>query len=104
MTVVNLKNVVRKKMYVNVSSTTVCPHYLAVTCIYVIYKCLSWAVISARSGQAKPKKPSQAIDGKLLRVLTHVTVEITQSALRREQGWTHSLRYCKHLATQECME
>jgi hypothetical protein len=30
--------------------------------------------------------------------------EKTQSALRREQGWTHSLRCCQHLATHVCIE
>jgi hypothetical protein len=38
-TVMNLKSVVRKKMFVYVSPVTVCSHYLDVMCIYVIYKC-----------------------------------------------------------------
>ncbi len=33
------------------------------------------------------KQPSQATDGKLLGILTHMVSENTQSALRKEQGW-----------------
>jgi hypothetical protein len=49
-------------------------------------------------------KPSQAIDGKLLNVLSHVVSEKTHSALRKEQGWIHSLQCCQHWATQVCMK
>jgi hypothetical protein len=65
-------------------------------CIYVIYKCLSWG----SDQQQDLGKPSQAINGKLLSVLSHVVGETTQSALRREQGWTHLLQCCQCLATQ----
>jgi hypothetical protein len=44
----NLKNVMRKKIYVYVSPVTVFLHYVAMMCIYVIYKCLSWTVINSK--------------------------------------------------------
>jgi hypothetical protein len=78
---------------------TVCSHYLAVMFIYVIYKCLSWG----SNQQQDLGKPSQAIDGKMLSVISHVVGEKTQSALRKEQGWTHLLRCCQRLAIQVCM-
>jgi hypothetical protein len=31
-------------MYVHVSPVTVYLHYLAVMCIYMIFKCLSWGI------------------------------------------------------------
>jgi hypothetical protein len=83
---------------------TVCSHYFSRD----VYQCdlqvfeLGWRSV-ARSGQAKLKKPSQAIDGKLLSVLSHMVGEKTQSALRKEQGWTHLLWCCQRLATQVCM-
>ncbi len=30
--------------------------------------------------------------------------EKTQSALRKEQGWTHSLRCCQYIAAEVCMK
>jgi hypothetical protein len=73
-----------------------CAHIiLAVMCIYVIYKCLSWG----GDRQQNLGKPNQAINGKLLSVLSHVVGEKTQSALRKEQGWAHSLWCCQCLAT-----
>jgi hypothetical protein len=76
--------------------------YLAVMCIFVIYKYLSWDGNQQQDlGKPSQKKwPSQAIDGKLLSILSHVVSEKTQSALRREQGWTHSLQCCFSLATK----
>ncbi len=59
---------------------------------------------AARSGQAKPKQPSQAAIGKLLSAQPHVMSEKAQSALRKEQGWTHWLRCFQRLATQVCMK
>jgi hypothetical protein len=41
-TVMNLKNMTRKKMMFMYRPVTVWLHYLAVMCVYVIYKCLSW--------------------------------------------------------------
>jgi hypothetical protein len=67
-------------MYVYVSSVAVYSLYLAVMCIYAIYKCLCWAAISTKiwTSQAE-KKPSKAIDGKLFSVLSHETGEIPPS-------------------------
>ncbi len=53
---------------------------------------------AAGSGQAK-----KAINGKLLSILSHVLSEKIQSALKREQGWTHLLRCCQCWAAQVCM-
>ncbi len=39
--VVSVKNVKKEKHEFAYRSVTVCPHILAVMCIYVIYKCLS---------------------------------------------------------------
>jgi hypothetical protein len=75
---------------------TVCSHYLAVMYIYVIDKCLSWG----SNQQQDLGKPSHAINGKLLSILSHLMGEKIQSAVRREQGWTHSLRCCQCMATQ----
>jgi hypothetical protein len=58
---------------------TVCSHFLAVMCVYVIYKCLSWG----SDQQQDLGKPSQAINGKLLSILSHVVGEKIQSALQR---------------------
>ncbi len=60
--------------------------YLAVMCIFVIYKCLIWhSNLQQDLGKPSQKKyPSQAINGKPLSVLSHVVSEKTQSALRRE--------------------
>ncbi len=78
---------------------TVCLCILTVMCIYVIYKCLSWD----SDQQRDLGKPSQAISGKLLSVLSHVVSEKIQSALRREQGWTHLLRCYQCWASQLCI-
>jgi hypothetical protein len=60
----------------------------------MIYTVSVWvgAAISSKiwASQAR-KQPSQAIDVKLLNVLSHIVSEKTQSALRREYGWAHSL-------------
>jgi hypothetical protein len=53
-------------------------------CIFGIYKCLSWD----SSRQQDLGKTSQAIDEKLLSVLSHAVSEKTQSALRKKHGWT----------------
>jgi hypothetical protein len=93
-------------MYVYVPFCNSVLMYMAVMCIFVIYKCLS-SDSNQRQDLGKPsqkKKPSQAIDGKLLSILSHVVSEKTQSALRREHRWTHSLWYCQCLATQECVK
>jgi hypothetical protein len=57
-------------------------------CIFVIYKCLSWDSNRQQNlgNEAKKKLPSQAIDEKLLSVLSQVVSKKTQFALRREQG------------------
>jgi hypothetical protein len=48
---------------------TVCSHYLAVMCINVIYKCLSWSSDQKQDmGKPSLKQPSQAINRKLLGV------------------------------------
>jgi hypothetical protein len=80
---------------------TVCSYYLAVMCIYVIYK----AAISSNIWASQAKKA--AIEGKLLllSVQSHLMGEKTRSALRREQGWTHLLRWWfQSLVTQVCMK
>jgi hypothetical protein len=64
---------------------------LAVKCICVIYKCLSWDVDQQQDlGKPSLEQQSQAIGRKLLGVLSHVVSKKTQSALREEQGLTHS--------------
>ncbi len=72
-TVMNLKNVMRKKMYVYVSPCNTMLTFLAVMCIFVIYKCLSWG----SDQQQDLGKPSQAIDGKLISLLSHVVGEFS---------------------------
>jgi hypothetical protein len=64
--------------------------------------CLSWGG-DQQQNLSKPsrKQPSQAIDGKLLGVLSHVVSEKTQSALRKEQGWINSPWCCQRLASQK---
>ncbi len=80
------------------------PTYFALMCIYVIYKCLSGGRICSRIWASQTKKqPSQAIAGKLLSVLSHMVSEKTQSALRKDRGWTHSLRCCQQQAIQVCI-
>jgi hypothetical protein len=68
---------------------------LAMMRIYVICNCFSREVDQQQDlgkPSSKIAKPSQAIGGKLLGVLSHVVSEKTLSALREEQGWTHSLQ------------
>jgi hypothetical protein len=67
----NLKNVIRKKMYVYVPAYNSMLIYLTVMCIFVIHKCLSGAAISSKIWA------SQAIDGKLLSILSYVVGETT---------------------------
>jgi hypothetical protein len=77
-------NFMRKRnVCVCICPVTVCSHYLAVMCIYAIYKCLSWGSDQQEDlGKPSRKQQSQAINGKLLSVLSHVVSETTQSALR----------------------
>jgi hypothetical protein len=82
-------------MFVCVPSCNSVLTYLAVMCIFGIYKCLSWD----SSRQQDLGKTSQAINEKLLSILSHAVSEKTQSALRKEHGWTYSLRCCQCLAT-----
>jgi hypothetical protein len=58
-------------------------YYSCNVCIHVIYKCFSWG----SNPQRDLGKPSQAINRKLLSVLSHVVSEEIQSALRTELGW-----------------
>ncbi len=99
-TVQNLENVRSKKMYVYVPPSNSMLKYLAMMCIIVIFKCLS----QGSDQQQDLSKPSQAINGKLLSVLSDVMGEKTQSALRREQGLTHLLWCYQHLASQVSMK
>ncbi len=63
-------------MYLFLYSIIVPYIVLAVMWIYVIYKCLSWDGDQQRDlGKPSQKQPSQAIDGKLLGVLSHVVSE-----------------------------
>ncbi len=69
---------------------TVCSRNVVMMGISVIYECLSWGSDQQQDlGKPSWKAPSQAIDGKLLSVLSHMVGKTTQSTLRREQGWTH---------------
>ncbi len=99
-TVKYLENVISKQMYLCVPPCNSMLTYLAVMCIFVIFKCLSWGT----DQQQDLGKPSQAITGMLLNVLYDVIGEKTQSALRREQGLTHLLWCYQHLATQVSMK
>ncbi len=79
---------------------------LAVTYISVIYKFLSLGLWSAaRSGQAKLKlaKPSHRHGKQSTSVSYHMVGRIIHSALREEQGWTHSLQCWQHLVAQVCL-
>ncbi len=89
-----------KKMYVYVPPCNSMLTCLAVMCIIVICKCLS----QGSDQQQDLSKPSQAINGKLLNVLSDIIGEKTQSALRRKQGLTHLLWCYQHLATQVSMK
>jgi hypothetical protein len=82
-------------MCMYVSFVTVCLNILTVMFIYVTYKCLSWDSNHQRDLGKPSQKSREAIRGKLLSVLSHVVSENIQSALRREQGWTHSLQCCQ---------
>jgi hypothetical protein len=59
-------------------------------CIYVINKCLSQGSDKQQDlgKQSQKKQPSQAIDGKLISILSYIEGKKTQSALGREQEWT----------------
>jgi hypothetical protein len=54
-----LKECNKKKMYVYVPTYNSMLIYLAVMCIFVIYKCLSGMAISSKICAAKPEKNSQ---------------------------------------------
>jgi hypothetical protein len=81
---------------------------LAMMCISVIYKCLSWDGNQQRDLGKPSWKNSQAklrhIVGKLLGILSNVVSERTRSALRREQAWNLLLRCFQHWVTQVCIK
>jgi hypothetical protein len=79
---------------------------LTAMCIYVINKCLKsetlinskiWAS-QAENSQAKPLA-WEAVQASP----SHMVNRKTLSALRKEQGWTHSLWCWQRLVTQVCM-
>ncbi len=75
---------------------------LAVMCIFVIYKCLSWDSNQLQDldkpSQEKNSQAEQLMEA--VKRMFHVVSEKIQFALRREQGWTHSLQCCQRQATQ----
>jgi hypothetical protein len=76
------------------SSLAVLCVVLAVTCISVISKFLSLGpLISSkiRASQAKNSQAKPSAWEAVQSILSHVVVEMIQSALREEQGWTHWL-------------
>jgi hypothetical protein len=81
MIVMSLKNVKRKKMcgYVSPYNSMLTLFSRAVYLCDVIYKCLSWG----SDQQQDLGKPSQAIDRKLLSVLSQTVGEKTQSAFEK---------------------
>jgi hypothetical protein len=81
MIVTSLKNVKRKKMcgYVSPYNSMLTLFSWAVYLCDVIYKCLSWG----SNQQQDLGKPSQAIDRKLLSVLSRMVGEKTQSAFEK---------------------
>jgi hypothetical protein len=80
---------------------------LAVMCICVIYKFLSLGLWSAAgSGQAKlENSQAKPLAWEAVQA-SHVTwwVKKTRSALRKEQGWTHSLQCWQRLDALVCIK
>jgi hypothetical protein len=91
-------------VWVSVCRNVVSDIVLAVMHFYVIYKSLSLTGDQQQDlGKQASNSQTNPIYGKLLGVLPHVVSEKTKSALRKEQGWTHSLSCCQSLAAHVCM-
>ncbi len=104
MIVKNLKNVKSKKMCVYVTPCNSMLTYLAVMCIYVIYKCSSWGS-DQQQDLSKPRQKTAKLSDRWEAVKHPIPCggEKIRSALRKEQGWTHLLWFCQRLAIQVCM-
>jgi hypothetical protein len=79
---------------------------LTAMCICVIYKCLKFdTLISSKTwaSQAENSQTKPSAWEAVQASLSHVLNRKTQSALREEKGWTHSLQCWHCLVTQVWM-